>query len=263
MPSQLTVGVNSYGTLAEADTYLDDSARGGDWLGFSSDDKTRFMISAFRLIDKQSYAGSASGVSVVTTIAINAAGTGYVVGDVLSSAAGTFGEALLAQVTAIGGSGEVTALALIDGGTYTVAPSNPATMTGGTGSGCTLDLTLTNQTALFPRTGLTDCDDQDLDSYTLPERLVFAQIELAYSISLDSDVETEASTGTNVKKVGAGSASVEFFRPFTGTRFPSIVQEYLRCLYEVGSAISGPTITGTSQPSSFCPDDFGLNSGLS
>jgi hypothetical protein len=70
-----------------------------------------------------------------------AGGTGYTVDDVLTVVGGTGGGgAYEFTVTAVGGSGEVTAVELTGSGYYTALPSNPNSVTGGTGTGCTLDL---------------------------------------------------------------------------------------------------------------------------
>lgn len=268
MPSQLTVGVNSYSTVAEADTYLDDSSRGEDWLGVSGEEKTRALISAFRQLEKQRYAGDPTGVTVATTIAVSAAGTGYAVDDILTISGGTFGEAAQIQVKTVGGGGEVQTLVILDGGTYSVEPSNPASTTGGGGTGCTLTLTFTAQTALFPRTGLTDCDAQAVATNIIPGEMTFAQIELAFNISVDSEVETSSGTGSNVKSAKAGSAEVEFFRGGVGddgrtaSRFPTEVHEYIRCFLG-GSGTPGQAF-GTDDCSQFDDGDkYTLNEGWS
>lgn len=77
----------------------------------------------------------------VSAIAVSAAGTGYLVNDVLTVSGGTAGDAVTARVTTIGGSGEVTGLALQHKGNYWAKPSNPASTTGGAGAGCTVTLT--------------------------------------------------------------------------------------------------------------------------
>lgn len=90
------------------------------------------------LMDKLAeYASADNVLSAVPS----AAGTGYVVGDTLAVSGGTSTTAASLTVTSVGGSGEVTGVAVVHGGAYSVQPSNPATTTGGSGSGCTLTLT--------------------------------------------------------------------------------------------------------------------------
>lgn len=73
---------------------------------------------------------------------VGAGGTGYVVGDVLTTVGGTFTFAATFKVATIGGGGAVSTVTVQYGGAYTVNPTNPASTTGGTGSGCTLNLTM-------------------------------------------------------------------------------------------------------------------------
>lgn len=72
---------------------------------------------------------------------IGAGGSGYVVNDVLTVSGGTFSEAATFRVTGVS-SGAVTSVTVVNQGDYTTAPSNPAsTTTGGSGTGCTLNVT--------------------------------------------------------------------------------------------------------------------------
>lgn len=75
-----------------------------------------------------------------------AGGTGYVVGDIISLVGGTGTVvATFRVVTAPGG--VVGTVAVVDPGSYTSTPSNPASTTGGSGSGCTLNVTYGNGTS--------------------------------------------------------------------------------------------------------------------
>lgn len=73
--------------------------------------------------------------------AVVAGGTGYTVGDDLTLVGGT-GTAAVFNADTVSG-GVVTAVSVIAGsvGAYSVEPSNPASTTGGTGTGCTLTVT--------------------------------------------------------------------------------------------------------------------------
>lgn len=73
---------------------------------------------------------------------IGAGGSGYLVGDVLTVVGGTSTWVATARVTTIGGGGAVTAVVIQNGGAYTVNPTNPAATTGGTGTSCTLNLSM-------------------------------------------------------------------------------------------------------------------------
>lgn len=71
---------------------------------------------------------------------VGSGGTGYTVNDHLTVSGGTFGTAAVFNVDNVSG-GVVTAVSLVTAGDYEVVPSNPASTTGGTGSGCTLNVT--------------------------------------------------------------------------------------------------------------------------
>ena len=67
-------------------------------------------------------------------------GTGYSVNDVLTLVGGTFTAVSTVTVTAVSG-GVITAITNASFGTYTVVPSNPISVTGGTGTGATISTT--------------------------------------------------------------------------------------------------------------------------
>jgi hypothetical protein len=78
-------------------------------------------------------------IGLVSVTSVASGGTGYTVGDVLTVAGGTFTVACQVTVTAVSG-GVITAASVTTGGSYTVAPTNPASVTGGTGSSATFNL---------------------------------------------------------------------------------------------------------------------------
>jgi hypothetical protein len=82
---------------------------------------------------------SFGGLPTLGSFTINpTGGTGYIVGEILSLAAGSGTPVSNAQfrVSAIGGSGEITALDLIDGGSYIQTPTvDPVDLLGGSGTG--------------------------------------------------------------------------------------------------------------------------------
>jgi RHS repeat-associated protein len=76
----------------------------------------------------------------VTGIAINNNGSAYAAGDVLTVAGGT-GTAAQILVNSVN-SGNITSATLISGGSYTVAPTTPNFVTGGSGTGAKFNLTM-------------------------------------------------------------------------------------------------------------------------
>lgn len=86
-------------------------------------------------------AGAAATCDIQMGLAtIAAGGTGYVVGDVVSIAGGTFTVPAKIKVAAVSGTGAVTGINLTATGDFTVAPANPAATTGGYGTGATFTL---------------------------------------------------------------------------------------------------------------------------
>jgi hypothetical protein len=75
----------------------------------------------------------------ILTSALNGGGTSYTLNDVLTFSGGT-GTAAQVTVTGVSG-GVITTYSISFGGTYTVLPTNPISVTGGTGSGATFNVT--------------------------------------------------------------------------------------------------------------------------
>lgn len=84
-------------------------------------------------------ADNVTGAAQSATVA--AGGTGYVQGDTITLSGGTFTIPAQFTVTSVGGGGEVTAVAVTEAGAYTANPTDPVSTTGGTGTGCTLNVT--------------------------------------------------------------------------------------------------------------------------
>ena len=74
------------------------------------------------------------------TTALVSGGTGYTVSDTLTFSGGTFSAAITVTVTTVS-SGVITGFSVANSGTYTVLPTNPISVTGGTGSGATFNVT--------------------------------------------------------------------------------------------------------------------------
>ena len=82
---------------------------------------------------------AATEESLDTVDSVAAGGSSYVVGDILTLSGGTFTIAAQVEVTAES-SGAVTATRRYNDGVYTVTPGDPVSTTGGTGTGCTLNV---------------------------------------------------------------------------------------------------------------------------
>lgn len=78
----------------------------------------------------------------MATAAVNAGGTGYTVGDVLTIVGGTSTHVATLEVTSVA-AGVVDGIRITNAGAYTADPTTSANaVTGGTGTGCTIDLTM-------------------------------------------------------------------------------------------------------------------------
>ena len=80
----------------------------------------------------------------VDSVAINNAGSGYVVGDILTVVGGAGPYTATLEVVAVGGGGDIASIRIKTGGAYTSDPT-PLTanvVTGGTGTAATMDITV-------------------------------------------------------------------------------------------------------------------------
>ena len=105
----------------------------------------------------------------------------------------------------------------------------------------------------FPRTGI----DGLADTWE-PEE---ANYELALALLVDSSLDKTATTGSNTKRVKAGSAEVEFFKPTDGLSFPTIVQQLIGQYLASSAGLSVGLASGTDEESAFCSTDNKLTRG--
>lgn len=122
--------------------------------------------------------------------------------------------------------------------------------------------TVESQPMKWPRTGVIDAEGIAQDPLLMPLDLQRGQVELAFELSQDPTLEQSLTTGTNISRVKAGSAEVDFFRPggpfgtAGATRFPTVVQEYIGqflCGFRAGLRALA---FGTDAESQFDDDDF-------
>jgi hypothetical protein len=114
--------------------------------------------------------------------------------------------------------------------------------------------TPTTATAHFPAEGVTDCLGTAIVPPTVPPDIEAAQIELAYAISQNPDLEDAVTTDDNTRRLQAGSASIEFFNrdgSLIPTRFPGNVMELIKCYLRSSSASCGPEAIGATGESLF------------
>lgn len=112
-------------------------------------------------------------------------------------------------------------------------------------------------TLIDPATGL------EIDKANAPQDVKDAQSEYAFELTQNPALDTAESTGSNQKRLRAGTASIEFFRPTEGLRFPKAVQTLLAPFIQGDiSAAVGQTATGTGCPSHFSAHPEGITEGF-
>jgi hypothetical protein len=106
-------------------------------------------------------------------------------------------------------------------------------------------------------------DDVDPETNT-DEELASADYELAYALSVEPALESSISAAGNQRRVKAGSAEVEYFRPTAGGRFPVQVQIFLNAWLADNAPASSIGVgmnSGDCEQSSLAAGDFGLTEG--
>ncbi len=89
------------------------------------------------------------------------------------------------------------------------------------------DKTSSGQALAWPRDGVTATTPSggEVTDGVTPDEIVAAAYELALAMLAKPAVVAGTSTASNVQQAGAGSASVTFFSPTAGGRFPDRVME--------------------------------------
>jgi len=117
-----------------------------------------------------------------------------------------------------------------------------------------------SQENAWPRTGVTYPDGTAVPDDEVPLEVENATILLAGTINLTASAANAGTSGNNKKRVKAGSAEVEYFRPTTGTQLQddtafALVRIFLGSQSAMTTASLGARATGTCEESSFsCPD---------
>lgn len=113
------------------------------------------------------------------------------------------------------------------------------------------------QPLAFPRTGLTDCDGVALSDATVPAEVDQACYELALDLLGDPTLVDNVNSGSNERRLKAGSAEIEFFRnassglPGGGASlFPEPANRLLRCFIASSSGAIGAYNSGVDDAES-------------
>ena len=178
----------------------------------------------------------------VQTVAINAGGTGYTEGDIVTISGGTSTTAATVEVVAVSG-GVVTEVQVSNAGAYSVAPATTgAATTGGTGSGLTLNTTtqaagwtaLRNAKQLFALTvptitnggtgyavdDILTADTSGIGGITAVTEATFRVTAVSggviTAISIETLGEYSANDGTAIPLTGGGGTNAEILLTMDG-----------------------------------------------
>ena len=118
------------------------------------------------------------------------------------------------------------------------------------------DLTSSSQALAWPRDGVTATPASGIavtDGVT-PDEIVQGAYELTLAMLAKPSVVASTNTSSNIASVGAGAASVSFFSPVAGGRFPDRVMELLSWAFGADDSVllaGGAYATGTDGCSQF------------
>ena len=114
------------------------------------------------------------------SVAINAAGTGYVAGNTLAVVGGIGTITTELTVSTVNGTGGITGVTITNAGQYSVAPANPVSVTGGAGSAATFNITFDNPYKFWVHEVGTD----EIDGLTLnPIQSFFETADLSLPVT--------------------------------------------------------------------------------
>ena len=132
------------------------------------------------VFSKPLLSGVAPQEAQAVSVAINAAGTGYTAGDTLDVVGGLGSITTELTVSTVGGGGAITGVTISNAGQYTEVPSNPVSVTGGSGSAATFNLTFDNPYKFWVHEVGTD----EIDGLTLnPIQSFFETADLSLPVT--------------------------------------------------------------------------------
>jgi hypothetical protein len=132
------------------------------------------------VFSKPLLSGVAPQEAQAVSVAINAAGTGYTVGNTLDVVGGLGQIDAELTVTTVNGSGGITGVTISNAGQYDEIPANPVSVTGGSGSAATFNLTFDNPYKFWVHEVGTD----EIDGLTLnPIQSYFETADLSLPVT--------------------------------------------------------------------------------
>jgi hypothetical protein len=120
--------------------------------------------------------------------------------------------------------------------------------------------TVDGQAREWPRDSAS-CDGVAVTDGTTPDDIAIASFILAGELSVNPGLAMGMGTGSNVKRAGAGTASVTFFQPTINspadTRLPIAAMDLLKCYFDSAGATGAAGLaSGVDGESYFSEDDF-------
>lgn len=132
------------------------------------------------VFSKPLLSGVAPQEAEAVSVAINAAGTGYTAGDTLDVVGGLGPITTELTVSTVNGSGGITGVTISNAGQYAEIPANPVSVTGGSGSAATFNLTFDNPYKFWVHEVGTD----EIDGLTLnPIQSFFETADLSMPVT--------------------------------------------------------------------------------
>jgi len=168
-------------------------------------------------------------INGVTSIANG--GTGYTVGDVLTVSGGTAPSQTTQLTVATVSAGVITSVNITRFGTYTVTPTNPASVTGGTGSSATFNLNYAVQSGTFT---ITNAGSGYIEQPTITFSggggsgasafAVVGALTTFRSLHTEMQFNTAGGVGFEVQTFGAGATTSRYATFASSSGNPAILE---------------------------------------
>jgi hypothetical protein len=176
----------------------------------------------------------------LNNVVISSGGTGYTVGDVLTVVGGT-GTAVVLTVGTVS-AGVITAVTISNFGAYSVAPSNPMTVTGGTGTGATFTPNFGVQQGITITNAGSGYVEQPTISFSGgggSSAAAYATVgSIARLTSIGSGLEVAAASGIGFRVANSGTANVNYYSAQGNSSGGSVLLAATGTDTDISSAVS-------------------------
>ena len=187
---------------------------------------------------------------IIYAVTVAAGGTGYTVGDTLTLVGGTVATTAATYTVATVSSGVVTSVSYATYGAYSAIPTSPAATTGGTGTGCTLNLTGVGiDSVLTIANAGSGYVEQPTITFSAGNALAYAVVGTNTNIrSLGNSLVFNVPDGPGLVVSGSSSNGGAYWQAFAGSTVP--------ILRAVGTT-AGQIQTGSAVPLQFITNTQG------